>query len=183
MGTGQRGCASKRVKLVLSVFLFFLLLFFYYGCPQVAYNLLVKKVDNPPPYAKQRNHSKVAEWYLQAKANGNTKTKWLSNENNLKKFDLYCMQIATCTWVVNSHNLRMEREIGKSVSPSAVKGQKQMMSVLIAKLFPSQSTVLDVSIHWNSIRTHCFTWLRIRYVWVMSLWIQLQSIKNPVKCG
>lgn len=61
VGTGQRGCASKRVKLVLSVFLFFLLLFFYYGCPQVAYNLLVKKVDNPPPYAKQRNHSKVAE--------------------------------------------------------------------------------------------------------------------------
>lgn len=57
------------------------------------------------------------------------------------------MQIATCTRAVNSHNLRIEREIGKSVSPSAVKGQKQMMSVLIAKLFTSQSTVLDISIH------------------------------------
>ena len=57
------------------------------------------------------------------------------------------MQIATCTRAVNSHNLRIEREIGKSVSPSAVKGQKQMMSVLTAKLFTSQSTVLDISIH------------------------------------
>ena len=41
----------------------------------------------------------------------------------------------------------MKREIGKSASPSAVKGQKQVMSVLIAKLFTFQSTVLDVFIH------------------------------------
>lgn len=86
-----------------------------------------------------------------------------------------------CTWAVNSPSLRMKRETGKSASPSAVKGQKQVTSVLIAKLFTCQSTVLDVFIHWNSIRTQCFTWLRIWYVWVMSLSIQLQSIKKPSK--
>ena len=86
-----------------------------------------------------------------------------------------------CPWAVNSQSLGMKREIGKSASPSAVKGQKQVMSVLIAKLFTFQSTVLDVFIHWNSIRAQCFTWLRIWYVWVMSLSIQLQSIKKPSK--
>lgn len=56
-----------------------------------------------------------------------------------------------------------------------------MVSMLIAKLFPFHSTVHDILVHWNPIRTQCFTWLRIWSVWVTSLWIQLQSIKKPSK--
>lgn len=62
-----------------------------------------------------------------------------------------------------------------------MEGQKQTRSMSITKLFTFHSTVRDILLHWNSIRTQRYTWLRIWYVWLMSLSIQLQSIKNPSK--
>lgn len=56
-----------------------------------------------------------------------------------------------------------------------------MISVLIANLFTFQSIIHSILVHCNSIRTQCFTWLWVWYVWVMSLSVQLWSIKIPSK--
>lgn len=50
-----------EIGFVSVLILFIVILLLWLPPSYAAYNLLVKKVDNPPPYAKQRNHSKVAE--------------------------------------------------------------------------------------------------------------------------
>lgn len=74
-GVCLKTCDVAFVNVLLILFIVILLL---YLPPSSVHPICENKLIYPLPYTKQQNHSKVAEWYLQAKANGtngNTKVK------------------------------------------------------------------------------------------------------------